>query len=287
MWRKQSQAVAFTLTEVFALLFFALALALAWEAHQRQEAQTRLEELDEVLVSVSPQVFTSVVELIAATPPDRIPDDFDELVRDVVQLEAARESLRDRLIEAIGESINPDTMTSAQLIDALIDQSRQGEAALRELARASGLSDAETSVLAQVAAQLSELEQANRDLMGQVGFLQGRGLDHPPCWADVSGAIEYAFEVTIHTDQVDAREIWPPTRNVAAAAVDGMTQLAGVDLSYPEFSRRALPILLHSERQEPECRHFVRIVDMVDGGKDPFKAGLLTVERFFYKFLVN
>jgi hypothetical protein len=66
-----------------------------------------------------------------------------------------------------------------------------------------------------------------------------------------------------------------------------MREVAGQGLTYHEFSRRALPILRWSQRQEPGCRHFVRILDRVDGGKDAFKAGLLTVERYFYKLLVD
>ena len=66
-----------------------------------------------------------------------------------------------------------------------------------------------------------------------------------------------------------------------------MTAAAGQGLTYAELRRRALPILRWSQRQDPPCRHFVRILDRVDGGKNAFKAGMLTVEGYFYKLLVD
>jgi hypothetical protein len=287
MWRRKSQAVSFTLTEVFALLFFALALALAWVAHQEREARARIDALAPVLSTMSNDVFGSIVELAASVPHDRIPDDFDELIRDMARIEAAREALRERMTELQAEGVLPEEMELDELIEAMIERSRQDEQMANALAAASGLSESDRSVLEEMAERITVLEATNVDLTGQVGYLRGRGLDHPPCWADPGGGIEYAFEVVIHTDMVDVSNIWPARRDAAARGIPEMLQLEGSALSYPEFSRRALPILQHSRQQDPECRHFVRILDRVDGGKDPFKDGLLTVERFFYKLLVD
>jgi hypothetical protein len=66
-----------------------------------------------------------------------------------------------------------------------------------------------------------------------------------------------------------------------------MLGLPGMGLSYSDFSIRAAPIFQWSQAQDPHCRHFVRILDRVEGGKDAFIAGLLTVERFFYKYFVR
>jgi len=320
MSHRPFQVLPFTLTELFVLLFFVLALALANETRKRGEAEREQAALQ---AAVAPLGIETVRAVAAAVErDDSIPDDFQELVRRAAEPEGWRREVQRQLREAGRDSAWVANAATTELVRELTgvnrelaaenrgleEATREVEDRVERLERFAGLREdaakagvsTEERLLDESERLLDEterLDRENRDLRAQVANLVrrtgagdgsgGTGVDHPPCWADAEGRIEYAFEATLHTTRVDLRPIWPPHRDRDAREILGMREVAGQGLTYHEFSRRALPILRWSQRQEPGCRHFVRILDRVDGGKDAFKAGLLTVERYFYKLLVD
>ena len=134
-----------------------------------------------------------------------------------------------------------------------------------------------------------KLEQANQNLRGQLENVRRRcgrgGLDYPPCWADPnSGAIDYIYDVTLREESIDVARSWRDSRDQAARAIPGALELVGVGHTIQRFSDRADPVLAWSNASD--CRHYVRIYDGAVT-KDGFKRTLLTVEDFFYKYLVR
>lgn len=303
---RRSQVLPFTLTEIFVLLFFALALALVWQSTARAEAEddaraaedearAAQEAIQAVEATLGPAGVRELARVVRSLRDD-IPDDFTELVRAVREQSTARETLETHLIAAGADSAFVDTASTPALVDSLLarlaDGSERAASLERALEQATDHPDALATCLDDRAASRRELDDAQRELDNARGQAEacyrthGRGLVHPPCWANRQGQIEYAFTVVMSTNSVTLTPTWPEYRRPDAERTPGMMQAAGRDLSYGELSRRALPIFEWSTRQDPECRHFVRIVDQVDG-KDAFKRNLLTVERFFYKLLVD
>ena len=85
------------------------------------------------------------------------------------------------------------------------------------------------------------------------------------------------------------RGIWPESYQLRADQVTNLMSLAEAGtISYADFRREALPVYEWSQLQATQCRHFVVIHDSVQSAdtKEDFKHGLLTVEDFFYKYLV-
>lgn len=292
---RRSHVLPLTLTEIFVLLFFALALALVWQSTARADAETEaraakeaIDAIEEVEATLGPAGVRELARVIHSIR-DTIPDDFTELVRAVRHQSATREAVLTHLIARGADSAFVDTASTPTLVDSLLarldDRSDRADQLERALALAADDPESLTTCLADRDSSERELDNAR----GQVEACyrtHGRGLVHPPCWADRNGQIEYAFTAVMRTGSVTLTPIWPEYRTPDAERIPGMTQAAGQALSYAELSRRALPVYEWSTRQDPECRHFVRIVDEVEG-KDAFKRNLLTVERFFYKLLVD
>jgi hypothetical protein len=286
---RRAQILPFTLSELFALLFFALALALAHQSLRRQQLEERAQAMEEAVRPLGVAQTRALAQLLVQQD-GAIPEDFLELVRRVERAQEVRPLLESALRQAGVDSAVVAHSTTEELLDKLARMQQEAESRAQALAQVAGLDGNGADAIAQLTREKETFEQQARDLGGQVAYLRGRvgsGVDHPPCWSDPSGRIEYAFEARIHTGHVDLIAIWPSYREAAARGIPGMRDAPGTNLTYAEFSRRAAPIYDWSREQTPECRHFVRIVDRVTGGKDPFKHGLLTVERFFYKLLVD
>ena len=76
---------------------------------------------------------------------------------------------------------------------------------------------------------------------------------------------------------------WGGKRAEDATKIPGALQLPGDQLSAMEFAKRAHSVLRWSQEQNPECRHFVVIIDRAVS-KDAYKNTRLRIEDFFYKY---
>lgn len=266
--RNKSFVLPMTLTEVAILLFF---LLLFTAVHQIQRATSEREELERLVAQrgeIRPEKVQSLLEAA------RQEEEVEALQKKLAEAEAKNRGL-DSLL-AIREEVSDETF------DELVRRAAQGvrdEGAaerLRErIAAAEQSRDSMQSALQNCQAQ--NLNCSNR--------LQEAGLGHPPCWADEEGKPEYIYTVGLVGDSLEVRPTWPSHRVDDARRVDGALSLAGETLSRQAFSARAEPILRWSQRQEPECRHFVVIDDAEMTTKEDFKESLLLVENFFYKYL--
>jgi hypothetical protein len=106
----------------------------------------------------------------------------------------------------------------------------------------------------------------------------------PACWYDINGKVQYIYTVTIHEDGLSVTANWPQDRADDLQAIPGASTAPGSHLSLQEFGRRMAPVLAWSKRQNPECRHYVYMVDEA-ASKNAFKRNMLFTEGYFYKYL--
>lgn len=126
------------------------------------------------------------------------------------------------------------------------------------------------------------------DLRGQMANMRnrfnavGKGLDHPPCWADEAGNIEYIFSVELRSGVINIMPAWPERRRADAEKIPGVTELISTPLNVERFRFLSRPILDISKRQDPECRHFVHLINSIESRREADQARWM-VEEFFYK----
>lgn len=160
-------------------------------------------------------------------------------------------------------------------------------------------SDAETVAgMVRAAQSFRELEgsgkgvdavlKENADLRGQMAHMRnrfkavGRGLDHPPCWADEAGNIEYLFNVELRQGVSIVTPAWPEHRRQDAEKLPGIAELTAAPVNTERFRAASRPILDISKRQDPECRHFVILNNVIETRREADQARWM-VEEFFYK----
>jgi hypothetical protein len=135
--------------------------------------------------------------------------------------------------------------------------------------------------------QNQQLETSKNDLTGQVRNYQRRfgrgGRDFPPCWANESGQIEYIYRVVVEEQVLSVEAAWPEQRADDVRTIPGAREAVGRSLSIEEFRNRVAPVLRWSKQRDPECRHFVILIDRAKT-KDAFKEKRFTVEAYFYKY---
>jgi hypothetical protein len=239
-----------TLTELaFMMFFLLLLLAVAQLGVQSRELRTRSEDATVVTALGELQGFDVVRRRILED--DR---DFFELVR--------------APLEAILRSPEPERLKRLTALIEASEMEGRGEESCAD--------------------RVLDLERTNVNLRGQLEHMRQRcgrgGIDYPPCWADpTTGTIVYIYDITIHEETIDVVRAWPDWRDPEVRAIPGAAELLGRGYSIRAFSERAWPILAWSNAES--CRHYVRIYDEAET-KDGFKRTLLTVEQFFYKYLV-
>lgn len=133
----------------------------------------------------------------------------------------------------------------------------------------------------------TELEK----LRGQIQYFTNRdkfrGLDHPPCWADANGKIEYLFTVETRPDGFITTKAWPANREQDARSLPNIDQalIAGI-VNRATFAATMQPILDWSKKQDPECRHFVHLATTISNADDRDNSRKF-LEGFFYKLEVK
>ncbi len=134
---------------------------------------------------------------------------------------------------------------------------------------------------------VADPRKENADLRGQVAFLRNKlargGLDHPPCWADESGKVEFLFNIDMKEGTFAIAPAWPPGREKDAKALPGIADLvSGQLVPAGDFARRVQAIFEGSRKSDPQCRHYVQIRSLIADAVQSDRARLL-VENFFYK----
>lgn len=267
---RRSYLVSMSLTE---LAFIVVFIVLLLFAVTRNETEARQEEHSEVIAQKSELIESHErfrKEVFEAAPKDvRDDDDLVRLVREEVP------ALRER---------------NRELTSELREAEARADVSERKLEHLQATPDEKTAAeaIAQCEEDLEDCGEERVKLQGQMANLTGRGgIDYPPCWPDPTsprGRPEYIYNIFISDDEVSVEPGWPLHRTDDVDEIPGARALAAASLTLQEFSARAEPVLEWSKRQNPECRHYVRIYDRAE--TKAYKDNRLQVEEFFYKYEV-
>lgn len=134
--------------------------------------------------------------------------------------------------------------------------------------------------------QLQSALKENSDLKGQLEYVQaklnGNGLDHPPCWVDEKGKIQYLFTLNLYPKYVKVSPAWTATRKNDAVALPNISRLSGKEMSYNQFLNLSKAIFDVGERKNPQCRYFVRLRSHIQNARESDLARR-KIESVFYK----
>ncbi|GIZ51098.1 hypothetical protein [Noviherbaspirillum aridicola] len=188
-----------------------------------------------------------------------------ERVRNAI---AATNALHQEVRDKLGRKIKPGTESEA--VRQLVDGGRESE----QLARSQ--------------TNPTDLKRENTDLRGQLAYLTRQlnrkgGVDHPPCWPDENGKIEFLINVETRPDGYVVSKAWLPHREQEARSLPGLEQAISSGFLTPaNFAAAMQPILNWSKKQDPQCRHFVHLTTTIADGNARDRARR-QVEGFFYK----
>lgn len=137
----------------------------------------------------------------------------------------------------------------------------------------------------------AELQKANKDLRGQVQFLQnrlnkGRGGDLPPCWVnELSGKAEMFLTVNMRENNLTFEPAWPQARQEDAMALPGIRELmATTSRTYESFLQAAKPV--SDLGMQKECKYYVRLASQIQDAVTSDRRRLM-IENLFYKVEVR
>lgn len=296
----------FTMAEIVTLVIFALLLALAAlvrNEHQKIQEFDRLSELDRKLHPLLAQqksiddLITDLqtvdslrtenqhmkdeipvlqerireAELLAsklktATQSElRTPDDFKDL--------AAKAALGAKVMETAKEVTGSELRTADDFED-LPTEVALGKRVVQAAKQASGSGGAiDPRVLSMITSRIEKI---------------GNGLDHPPCWVDAGGKIQYIFDTVLTDEGVIFYD------NAIPARVEDQKKLPLSKITYEraineqDFVNQFSPVLKWSRQQQPECRFVIRLFDNTrPDAKEFYKKWRKKIEESFYSLQVD
>jgi hypothetical protein len=132
-----------------------------------------------------------------------------------------------------------------------------------------------------------DTRKENADLRGQVAFLKHRldargGRDYPPCWADESGKVEFLFVIETRSEGITVSPAWPARREADARALPGIAEALAGPHTYRDFPAMTKAVFNWSQKQSPECRHYVQLRSYIPDAIESDRARLM-IENYFYK----
>jgi len=175
-------------------------------------------------------------------------------------------------------------------IDELVAKGRQ-LAEIEEILGTQGYKGITTTGVADLVEKLNDANRQKDNIKGQYANIKnrldakGNGLDHPPCWADQNGKIEYLYTITMYENSFQVAPAWPNHRKDELSNITGAEALISDRINLSNFRRQAGSVLNWSKQQSPACRHFVRLRDSENTSKNAAFRNMQIAEQFFYKYL--
>ena len=108
----------------------------------------------------------------------------------------------------------------------------------------------------------------------------GAGLDHPPCWADRNGKIQYFLRVRIRKNGLEVERAWPAQRDEDARSLPNFDLVTDPQIKTHEVFRSHMNEIYRLNVRE-DCRYFVILTNTVYDDVWLFNEYRKTVERFF------
>jgi hypothetical protein len=304
---RRGLALGFTLAELFTILLFLLLLIFAAvrqsEIAHARELESKNQKLAEELQRAKQQAQALVERNDSADLVAGSTDQIDDMFRDLVLSQKDNEQLR-KQISALSEKAKDDekfrqsmrsNSLSAREPGEIVRDAKGAEDARRILERPGLVAQNKGSPSPDLTKTIKDLVDSQGRLQGQVANLThrcgGGGTEMPPCWVTPSGEIEFFADVelasarsggtiVIHDDDVPGHE--------------GEKKVLFRDLKFDQpssesdFLDETQDLYDFGERQKPQCRFFVRVIDHTGPqDKEIFKSLLQTVEEHFYKKLIQ
>ncbi len=266
--QRSSFVLSITLTELALILFFLLLFAAVREIRAAEE---KYEILNQTMTTLSESISMAPDSLLLQL----------KMLREMETMQEELELLNRRLAEAEN--------SRAGLEILLREREKLDDDDFIELIRAAANNMGVIDQVSFLQERLGDMERTLANCTAQnlncSRRLRESGLGFPPCWVSEEGKPEYIYAVLIKEETFEVTPIWPAHREREVDQIPGARELAGRTVTRQELSRFAQPILDWSKSQVPECRHYVVIDDDDNMSKNAFKANLLLVENFFYKYL--
>ena len=264
-----------TLAEVAILLFFLLLFVAVSQIREvESEAQRSAAEAEKLKERISDIRDLSEAEIKKLMKGARKQKKIAKLQEKVSNLKSEASGL-DSLIQMSEEYDDDEFKELVREASQSVGQEQKIDQLTERLEDAQSALDSTEGALKDYRAQSINLTRRLREA----------GQGYPPCWAEEDGSPQYIYTVQLLGDSLSVQPNWPSSREDDVQDVDGALELAGSRVSRGKFAELAGPVLAWSERQDPECRHFVVIEDSEETTKEEFKDELLLTERFFYKYI--
>lgn len=273
-----------SLTELAFVFFFILLIFSAWKisdvSAQLEESEVQSTEQTETIVQLRETLNSSseFFQLVNDSEPEEI---FNELV---LGREAVSElKKKNRELDALETTLSKLTEDSdTESIKEIAASIRELEEVKKQVSEKGFDKEDFVDNISDVLREVSDFKGQNINLRRKLEQL-GNGLDHPPCWADeITGDIQYVFNVVINESNLEVFSGWPEARKIEAENNINILRVVGKYDRNSDLWEQSKS--LFEESVAKECRHFVRVYDHAES-KNAFKMYLLGIENHFYKFL--
>lgn len=285
-----ASVVESSLTELAFIFFFILLTFSIWKITDTNDELTD-KEIENTLLNEKAELVTHENKVLKETIESLglfkdLAHDFDpnELFIELAEGRLAKETLQAALIEKekLEGQLDQLTDTAGKLINK--------EELQKKLDAYSQINELLNEYKLENFGELKDFLNVSKNIEGQNVNLRtklkklGNGLDHPPCWADENGKIEYTYKAYINEKSVVFKNGWPESRDKQARSSDAIMKVLGSYNNNPAMWEKTKSIFDDSVKNE--CRYFVLVYDQAIS-KESFKNYLSGIETHFYKFLSN
>ncbi len=233
----------------------------------KEEAEAAKKELQEA---------KSAMEIL-----EEITKDKPDLSKEAAAREAQRLAELGREMEQESARMFPE-VSAEEAVDEMTKTAEVGKQVL-----ASGKSPDELIAGAACQSTLDQCKKGNRDLANQ---LAKKGGTLPSCWIDGAkgGKPQYIFTATLRDDGIYLSDNHVPGREADQSALPIAPLQFDRAYRAPEFVADGSNLFHWSDRQDPPCRFYVRLVDDTSNDKALYKnLKEKGVERVFFTLPTN
>lgn len=283
MQERGNSIIETSLTELAFVFFFILLIFSAWKisdvSAQLEESEVQLIEQNDTIVQLREDlnISSEFFRLVDDSEPEEI---FNELVlgRDAV---SELQNKNQELAELQTTLSNLIESSDKESIEEIAESIRELEDAKKQINEKGFYKDDLVDNITDILREASDFKGQNINLRRKLEKI-GNGLDHPPCWADeITGNIQYVFNVVINESNLEVFSGWPEARKVEAENNNNILRVVGKYEQNSDLWEQSKS--LFDESVAKECRHFVRVYDQAES-KNAFKMYMSGIESHFYKF---
>jgi hypothetical protein len=282
--KRNDQVFQLSLTEIALILIFLLMLLLGWLTTAAQnkaaESQEKLDAIPNAKFVIAEldrakEDLRRAIERAEVADPEKL---FEDLVRYSSMVDKNKQ-----LETALAKSQSAlDDLTMAMEALGGKDAALAAKDVANKVGEGMGIKDPKK--LAEKIKELAAQAQKIEDLIERnVYLVKKAGFGIQPCWVE-NGKTQNLLDVVLELDgvRVSIPSSLPPNR------LKQMQELPSIELAtrgfipYKELRNSFGPILAFTQKQEPECRHYVSIKSNIPQTKFSTPKRL-QVEGYFYK----